>query len=104
MSDRQKIAAWIAFGTIGGGALSILFLWLFDLMVGPIAGTDLNLNLPRQFVLGATTGGCVYSCSLLWRKYNLPDWAALIGVLVVGLVAFGSLGFWPAIDFLIHRL
>ncbi len=77
MSEGQKIAAWIAFGTIGGGTLNILFNRLFCLtMNAVIEGDRFEAEPLRSFILGAIACGMALGCSGLWQMKR-RWWATL---------------------------
>jgi len=90
MSDRQKIAAWTAFGAIGGGALGVLIYWLFCLVMNAvIEGDRFEVEPLRSFALYAIMGGTIIGGSGLWHMKR--RWWATLVVVVGCAMAIGAL-------------
>jgi len=89
MSEGQKIAAWTAFGAIGGGALNVLFNWLFCLALNAARGGDhFEADPLRSFALGAICCGTAIGGSLLWQMKR-RWWAAIamgVGYAMLGVL------------------
>ncbi len=81
MSEGRKIAAWTAFGAIGGGALNVLFNWLICLALNAVREGDHFESDPlRSFALGAIACATAIGGSWLWQMKR-RWWAALaVGV------------------------
>lgn len=71
MSEGQKTAAWIVFFTIGRGAFSVLFHWLYCLVMNAILETDRFEAEPlRLFVLGALVNGLGLGSLTTWTWWR----------------------------------
>ena len=92
MSEGHKLAAWTAFGAIGGGALGILIYWLFCLAMNVvIEGDHFQVEQPlRSFALYTIMGGTIVGGSGLWNTKR-RWWATL--VVVAGCAM--AIGFLP---------
>jgi hypothetical protein len=68
-------AAWMAFGVIFVGTFQVIFVWLFDLVMDRVIGTEwarFHADYWRTFLLGASLGGAVAGWSIAWSWWREP--------------------------------